>query len=212
MSDERGFTIVEVLVAAALLSIGLLGTIKALDASQRLSTSSQRNQQAYAFAQAMVEDLASRPWNELALSALPERATDVASTDRDPDAPAALVSADGKLRIPADPSDPDGATATGVDPDGEALVLASAGQPGIDPTPMEVDVGSTTGWLHPFVTRVDRCTVVNGVERCPAATDPDPLRRIVVAVVLDGATDTEDRRPIWVSTVVAGPNPKALDL
>lgn len=212
MSDERGFTIVEVLVAAAILSVGLLGTIKAVDVSQRLSTNSQRNQQAYALAQATVEDVASRPWAQLALTALPAQATGVSSTDRDPAAPAALVSADGRLHIPADPHQPDGATATGVDAAGEPLVVAESGNPGVDPTPVQVDVGSTTGWLHTFVTRVERCTTVEGVERCPDASDPDPLRRIVVAIVLDGQGTSEDRRPIWVSTVVAGPNAEALDL
>jgi len=205
MSDERGFTIVEVLVAVTILTVGALGTLKGLDAAQRTSRGSERNQQAQAAVQRAIEGISARPWAALGLTAVPARPASVVAGS-----PQALITATGRLLIPADPADPAGATADGVDPAGEPFVLAGAA--GVDPAPQPVHVGPTTGTLYRFVTRVDPCTVVEGMRRCPVDPAADLLRRITVAIVLDGSARDGVRAPVWASTVVRNPDAAPLDL
>lgn len=202
MTDQRGFTLVEVLVAATILSVGALGTMKALDSSARVSHSTQRTQQALAYAQQRIEEISARDWDDLGLTAVP-----VPAGTPDPGSPESLIAAGGNLLVPADPHHPSGPSATGVAATGEPLVVTGAG--GVDPAPQPVTIGKTTARLYRYVSRVDRCATVDGVSRC--ATE-DTLRRITVAVVLDDSARDAGRAPVWASTVVANPDPDPLDL
>jgi Tfp pilus assembly protein PilV len=65
---ERGFTIVEVLVAAAMLLVGILATLTAFDASRHLTTVSERQSTLAQRAQNELEHVLSMPWSHVALT------------------------------------------------------------------------------------------------------------------------------------------------
>jgi prepilin-type N-terminal cleavage/methylation domain-containing protein len=199
MSDERGFTLIEVLVAATIVAVGLLGTLRALESSQTLSTSSEARQQALAYAQARVEELASVDWPKLGLDQAPQPVP--AAT---PDDPARFVAATGLL-VPADPRRGD-VLADGVAATGEPFVVV----PGGFATTAEDDKLRAT--VHQYVTTVDPCMKVGATTSCPAAGAPDAMRRITVVVDLHDGGRGKAPAPVWVSTLVSNPTAKPLPL
>ena len=201
MTDERGFTLIEVLVSALVLCVGVLGLMTAVESALHLSRRSQGTEQAAVYAEREIERIAARAgstpgWATLGLTRAPAPAAD-------PGSPLAAVTGHGTLLVPRDPRDPGGSVASGVDAGGEPFVTVAAG--GLDPGPEAFDVGGTTGQLYRFVTRVDPCTVADGARKCPPDGTEDTLRRLTVAVVVTRGGDSRDGRAVWTSTLVANP-------
>ena len=65
---DRGFTLVEVLVAATMLLVGILATLTAFDASRGLTTVSERQSTLAQRAQNELERVLSLPWSQVALT------------------------------------------------------------------------------------------------------------------------------------------------
>lgn len=192
MRSERGFTLIEVLVAMLLLVVGILATLGAMASAHRLTGGVQRDQQALGFAQREAERVSALSWASLALDAAPASAASPA------DMPPAFVSGSNFL-VKKDFNDPAAGPPAGVPSTGEPLVIAAGG--GAQATPQTVTVGDTTGKLYEYVTQ-GSCGTLGGTELCGSSL---PVRRVIVAVVLDPTQNGEGglQRPVWVSTLVA---------
>lgn len=156
MRSERGFTIVEVLVAALLLVVGIGATIASFVGPQEQTLVAQRLSQASALAERELEELTTRPFAVLGMRQMPAPVSDASDSPTDPRA---------HLRAPASCGDPSASNATcllvrqnfnrvadgrlaGTVPSGEPLVGASKGV-----EPKEIVNGMT---VHRFVSWQDR--------------------------------------------------------
>jgi Tfp pilus assembly protein PilV len=68
LTGEAGFTIMEVLVAAVILSFGILTTVAVFDTSRQLSRTAEHKTTMAQRAQAELERIVSLPWNQVALT------------------------------------------------------------------------------------------------------------------------------------------------
>lgn len=177
---EGGFTLIEVVVAAFLVAVGILGTLGALASGNRLTGDAKRTEQATAVGQQAISKIKALPYNDVALASAPAHAAtgpyvNVVGTTFTPGSP-----------VPAEP------LVTGVN--------GTVGK--VDATPDAFTSGSTTGTIYRFVTERKECGPSGG--NC---SDVLRSKRVTVAVWLD-ATRTNGRRPppVFVSTVVIDPN------
>jgi len=67
--DERGMTLIEVMIAAMILVVGILGLLTIFNSSAALTTRSEREAQASDYAEQQVELLRALPYGSVALSA-----------------------------------------------------------------------------------------------------------------------------------------------
>jgi hypothetical protein len=68
MKNQDGFTIIEVLVGALIVAVGVLTTLTVLDSSRRLNLTSEHKTTMGQRAQAELERIVSLPWNQVALT------------------------------------------------------------------------------------------------------------------------------------------------
>jgi prepilin-type N-terminal cleavage/methylation domain-containing protein len=183
--SERGFTLVEVLAAVALISIGVAATLKIFGAVGHSVLRSERTDVGVQQAQAELDRLRTLPYGELAMKAAP-------SSSSDPYDPGSRVEG-GSLRVRPDLSEPFVMTPA----DGDVAM--------VDATSKDFAVGlggaTVTGHVYRYVTWRD--------ENCPFALCPgnQNTKRITVAVALDRDPSSNERRqPMWFSTIVADPN------
>jgi prepilin-type N-terminal cleavage/methylation domain-containing protein len=181
---EHGFTLVEVLAAVALISIGVAATVRIFGASSRSLLRSQRIEIGVQQGQAELERLRTLPYGALALIAPP-------STSSDPKDPGSRVEGTS-LRIRQNLTEPFVTT-----PGGDEAAA-------VDPAPKDFSVGlggaTVTGHLYRYVTWRD--------EPCPLALCPggENTKRITVAVTIDPDPSGFRRPPLWLSTVVVDPD------
>jgi prepilin-type N-terminal cleavage/methylation domain-containing protein len=181
---ERGFTLIEVLIAVFLVTVGIAATIGVFGASGRTTLGAQRSDVATQQAQAEIEKLSTLSYGQLALTSAPPASSD--------------------------PSDPDSwvtgssfAVRSGVS---EQLVLAAgAGQTAmVDPGPQSFSVGTgggvVTGKIYRFVSWHD--------ERCPNSLcdGTQNTKRVTVAVTLDSIPTQAPRAPLRISSLIADKN------
>ena len=156
MRDERGFTIVEVMVAALLLAIGIGTTIASFAAPQEQTLVGQRMAQASALAERELDELTNRPFIGLGLTSMPVPVSDPSASPVDPRAhlrsPATCgtpsASSTTCLRVRQSFNDVADGPLAGTGASGEPLVPADKGV-----TPSETINGMT---VHRFVTWKDR--------------------------------------------------------
>src|SRR3989442_5186321 len=181
---ERGFTLIEVLIAVFLITVGVAATIGVMGASGRTTLGAQRSEVATQQAQAEIEKLSTLSYGQLALTSAPQASSD--------------------------PSNPDSrvtgssfAVGSGLS---EQLVLtAGAGQTAmVDPGPQSFSVGTggaaVTGKIYRFVSWHD--------ERCPNSLcdGTQNTKRVTVAVTLDSSPTQGARAPLWISSLIADKN------
>ena len=124
--SERGFTLIEVLAACAVISIGVASTLKTFGATGRTVTRSERTQVAIQRAQSELDRMRTIPYGELALTSPP-------ATSSDPKDPGIRVE-NGALRIRIDLTEPFVTTPAGssvarVDPAPRSSPWDSTGPP-----------------------------------------------------------------------------------
>jgi type II secretory pathway pseudopilin PulG len=159
--DERGFTLVEVLMAAVILIVGIGAAVTALGAPTRQSYSAQRLAQAAAIAEGDLEQIVARPnvnWSNICLNSMP--GTDPSPADAgsaNPSNPDAFVTtAGGEPAFAVQESYHDqGTYLTGLSGP-ERLVGCAPGVSGIAQTaPVP---GGVQGTIYRFITyRTGQC-------------------------------------------------------
>lgn len=215
-SSEAGFTLVEVMVAALILVIGLLGVFVALDAASHLDTTSRRQQVAVNQAEQAMEQMKALPYASLALSSAPAHQNDT-STSNVPSIPNYWVSTSGgKLIVPADFNKKNSGTLSGTPTAGEPLITGGSAAPqtrcASGQTCPAIDGLSFT--IYRYVTQEDECTQL--LSLCNISLLQNLLnqysKRIVIAVVMDSRPGDGVTKPVWLSTVVANPNSGLVNL
>lgn len=212
--DEDGFTIVEIIVAAALILTIVLGLLVAFDAMTRMAHAAQRHQQALAYGQREIERLRTLDYQtQLGLTSLPVASASDGNAPSDssnnPADPNFYVSGTD-LKIMTSYSDKTSGLQTGVNPNPEPLVgpadpkLAS---PKVVSGPQSFDADGLKGKIYRYVTYVaQHCpsVTVSGITS-PCLSDA-ATKRITLALILDrGGNGAGPTKPIWISTVVADP-------
>lgn len=81
LHTEDGFTLVELLVAILLLTVGLLGLIGAFDSARKLNLLSERRTSMAHRAQLEIERLQAIPYSELAMSSAPTHSSSITNPD-----------------------------------------------------------------------------------------------------------------------------------
>lgn len=182
---ERGFTLVELLVAVTLLTVGVTATIAVFGSSQRRTLGAQRVDVAVQSAQAEMDKLVTLKYGELALTSAP-----VSSSD--PNNPNSRVSG----------------TTFNVKPglDEQLVLTPSSGLTAkVDPGPTSFTVGAggsaITGNVYRYVTWRDEGSCSNTSNAL--CTSTQDTKRVTVAVTLDASPTQAAPRPIWISSVIA---------
>jgi prepilin-type N-terminal cleavage/methylation domain-containing protein len=178
---ERGFTLVEVLIAIFLTTVGTAATIGVLSASGRTTLGAQRSDLATQQAQAEIEKLGTLSYGQLALRSAPP-------ASNDPSNPDSWVTG-SSLTVGSGPS--------------EQLVLtAGAGQTAmVDPGPQSFSVGTgggvVTGKIYRFVSWHD--------ERCPnnLCDGTQNTKRVTIGVTIDASPTQAARAPLRISSLIA---------
>jgi len=179
--NDAGFTLIEMLIAVTVVSMGVAATLKVFGSAGRTTLSAQAQHVAVQQVQAEVEQLASLPYAELALTTAPEASSD-------PRHPGFKV-AGGSFNVRSGLS--------------EALVTApgEGATARVEPGPDSFAVGTggatITGKLYRYVTWRD--------ETCPLTLCPttEDTKRITVAATIDAPFRPSNRPPVWISTIVA---------
>jgi len=162
LDSQDGMTIVEMLFAALIMSIGIIGMISAFDGSRRLNDTSERMESAVHVAQRKLEAISARPYLSIATTSVP--AFDASS-------PANSLVCDGNG---------DGVANDGYRSDGttcESAVTATAAAGGFAQSePYYDDRSGTRGTAHYYVTNVEDPTC----DVTPSCNGPDYKRLVVV--------------------------------
>jgi prepilin-type N-terminal cleavage/methylation domain-containing protein len=188
LAGERGFTLIEMLIAAIIMLVGIVATIGAFGSSKHTTLVAQRSEVAIHQAQRELERMRALKYDAIGLNT-----TSAPAHASDPADPNYRVQAGGVLRIKPGPPALD-----------EELVLLGT-EPGgkVDPGPESYTIGegggAVTGKIYRYVTWRD--------EKCPTGIcdGTHNTKRLVVAITVDRG-NIGPRNPIWVSTIVANPN------
>ena len=184
IGDERGFTLVELLIAMALTAVGVAATLGVFGAAGRTTVISQNTEVGAQQAQAELDRLSKLKYGELALTSTPVNSTNVKNPN---------------YRV----SGTNFNVRTGLT---EALVTTAGdgATAKVDPGPTNFAVGQNgstiTGKIYRYVTWRD--------ENCPATIcdGTQNTKRVIVAVSLDPVANTVQRNPLWFSTVISDPS------
>src|SRR3954454_14952098 len=184
LRGEQGFTLIEVLAAVALISIGVAATLRIFGASGRTVLRAERVDVATQQAQAELDRMRTLPYTRLALTTLP-------ASSSDPKDPGSRVEGTS-LRVRPDLTEP-------------FVTTPGAGDvAGVDPTPKDFAIGiagaTITGHIFRYVTWRD--------EACPLVlcVGAENTKRLTVAVMQDPEVDGLRRPPLWFSTGMVGPD------
>ena len=182
-APEDGFTLIEVMFAAAITVIGLLATILTFDTSRDLVSVSERKEAAVHRGEREIERILALRYEDVALQSLP-------ASSGDPLDPAYYVSG-STYRWNQSPGAPPPTTEPLVtDPDGA-----------IDPVPRAWTDGRLSGRIQTFVTWVNDPVCAEAL--CGGTAD---YKRVTVAVTVEGPTGPD--KPILLSSFVADPDAK----
>jgi prepilin-type N-terminal cleavage/methylation domain-containing protein len=179
--EQRGFTMIELLVVASLVAIGLVSLISTFDHSRDLTNLNEQLQTANYQAERELERLLASSYSTLALQAAPAHSTD----PKDPDY---YVSSGSPPTYQWDQG------STG--PQSSELVIdASNGSITTSKVAWSDSDSRLSGYVHRYVTWTgDLCASCAGTQRG---------KRITVAVTVDGPD--APRKPVLMSTIKTDP-------
>jgi Tfp pilus assembly protein PilV len=186
---EDGLTLVEVIIAAFVLAIGILGFMYNFDSSRKLTLAAERQTSAAHRAQQEIERLQSIPYSELAMSAAPTPpGKETCSSTSNP---YECVTSGTEPTYQYDPSE---ATKK------EKLVIASGGA--VPNTATAWSGEHTSGFVYEFVSWHEDTT-------CGAKCEEEKgknYKRVTVVVTVTVPSGTHAVAPIRVATLIADPN------
>jgi prepilin-type N-terminal cleavage/methylation domain-containing protein len=184
IGDERGFTLVELLIAMALTAVGVAATLGVFGAAGRTTVISQNTEVGAQQAQAELDRLSKLKYGELTLTSTPVTSTNVKNPNY------RVSGSNFNVRS--------GLTEALVTTAGDGATAK------VDPGPTTFAVGQNgstiTGKVYRYVTWRD--------ENCPATIcdGTQNTKRVIVAVSLDPVANTVQRNPLWFSTVISDPS------
>lgn len=192
LREESGFTVVEVVVAALILTLGALGVLALGDAASRNTYRAEQSQVVVNRLQAELEHIRQLPFSEVALSAQP-------SSSSDPGNPASRVSGT-TFALNEDGTNPRAlAINGGTTPGGKAIADGA-----IDPGPESFSSGDVHGKIYRYVAFGGAPSDCNG---CSA----DDLKRVVIAIELDSTSSGGERAYQEVQSEIANPDTAPAD-
>jgi prepilin-type N-terminal cleavage/methylation domain-containing protein len=195
LQGERGFTLVEILVAMFILLVGLLATVGIFTSSKSVTLVAQRHEIAVHEAQREMEKLRSLRYSELGMD------TNTAPThSSDPNNPNFRIQGSGLFRVRVPPCG-SGVTPCPLDEEMALKNTVSGGVITPGPEPFSVGEGgnsAVTGNIYRYVTwRKEECTVCTG--------DRD-TKRLIVAITINPVRNLGPSKPIWISSIATDPN------
>lgn len=205
---------VEIVVAAALLLIIILGLLGAFDAVTRLAYGAQRHQQALAYGQREIERLRTLDYRtQLGLTSLPAASASdgnpPSAPSKNPSDPNFYVSGTG-LKIMTRYSDKTSGLQAGISPNPEPLVRPGDPKltsPQVVAGPESFNAEGVKGKIYRYVTfNAQHCPglTLSGIVT-PCLSDA-ATKRVTLALILDPVGNgAGPAKPIWISTVIADP-------
>lgn len=178
--SERGFTIIELLIAITVLVVGVLALAMTLNTSRKLTLVSERQTAMVHQSRVEADRLKSLSYSALAMVAAP-------SSSADPNNPDSLIAAGPPPTMHPTP---------GASSSEQLAVDAAAGT--VSATPVAWSDGRLSGLIYEFVSWHD--DTGNCGAGCPATKN---FKRITVAVTVTGGSP---KRPVYYSTFVADPS------
>ncbi len=180
-SGQDGMTLIEVLVAATILVLGIGTAVTALNGSRRLTLKTERKEQALSYAQADAESFRSLKYGDIGTLTPP---TSGPASD-----PATLViTLNGQQVLRVKPLD--------------ALVTGNRYQrlagPGVVPQTESITIGNTKGTVERIVTYEETCALNTVCTGSPTA------KRVTVRVQLNPANNVTPA-PVVAQTIIADP-------
>jgi prepilin-type N-terminal cleavage/methylation domain-containing protein len=177
---EEGFSLIELMVAALVLAIGLLALVSGLDHSRELVNRAEKTEAATHQAEEAIERILSMRYDRVSLPAYPMTSTD----EKDP-----------RFYVTGTTYEWDQGTEGGQS---EELAVDAANGEVANSYTWEDSDSRLNGVVHQFVTTTgDRCTGTG----CPSGDQA--AKRVTVAVTVDGPDALP--RPIVVSTMMIDP-------
>jgi len=177
LREEAGFTLVELMVAVMIMTVGLLALVGTLDSSQALTAVSERKEAVAHVAEREVEQILSQAYADVGLTS-----TAGLAHSTDPDNPDHYLTTASPPRFQWDRNDP---TKT------ESLVSGGTTAPST-----AWASGRLSGTVHRYVTRVDDSD-------CRPSCPTGAYKRVTVAVTVNGG---QPKRPSIESALVVDPN------
>jgi hypothetical protein len=190
--EERGFTVVEVVVAALILTFGALGVLAIGDTASRNTFRAEQSQVVVNRLQAELEHIRQLPFSEVALSAQP-------SSSSDPGNPGSRVSGT-TFALNEDGTNPRPLAINGGTTPGGTEIADGA----IDPGPEEFVSGDVHGRIYRYVAFGGAPADCDG---CSA----DDLKRVVIAVELNSTATGGERIYQEVQSEIANPDTAPAD-
>jgi Flp pilus assembly pilin Flp len=178
LRDERGITVVEVMVAAVLMVVGIIAMLTTFDGSRELVSTSEKNGIAAHRGQLEVEKALSLDYANIALTSTPAHSGSTSSPDYYANSDGTYQWDQGSSPKPADPMV--------VDATDGALVHVSTWNDG---------QSRLSGSVYRYVTWIDD----------PHVPGAQNAKRITVAVTVDNPGATGPKKPVIVSSIAFDP-------
>jgi prepilin-type N-terminal cleavage/methylation domain-containing protein len=197
-AGECGFTLVEIIVAMLLLTVGVLAVLGGLISSGTLTQGSQVHEAAIGFAEQQIELLRQQSFASLGMTAAPSPSTD----PNDPNFYTHSATASPPSCYESQVSYQTGGSSIGC----ESFVTG-----GTVPSTAQNITGyqGLTGTYEVYVTWHQESPPNNGCVTISAAQyclSGNAEKRIAVAVQPTSGSGTGTRKPIWVTSIITDPN------
>ncbi len=201
MRSEKGFTVIEVMIAAVIMIVGVLGVFAALDSARVLSTVGERQTTIAHRAQQELERLQAMPYKSLAMTVAPPAASGCPTplTPQYPTSPNCYVSG-GNYSY--DRNDTSKTEPLVIDTTNGTITPNGSGSGCTDGCTSKWTDGNYSGEVFDFVSWASDANCTGGTI-CPAGSD---YKRVTVVVTLSGAAATHPSKPLLASTFEANPD------
>ena len=209
--SEDDFTMIELMIAAGLVSVALVALMGTLDTSRQLTLEAQRHEQAISIGQREIEKLRVTNYYQLDLASRPSHeSTGVTEADGNPTNPRnpnyyVQGTPGTSFLIKTDYNDYASPQVSGVPAAGEPFVDQLPGGQ-VNKGPETYTVGETEVTVWRYITWRDVPSLDLNDPICAVARSDCDSKRITVAVRPEApSTGQGPTRPIYLSTVVTPP-------